>query len=378
MRGVCAGSHFSERMLTLSSSACSRALMIASCILDFTIPDLTRPKPKRFKKQLCALLNFLHFSQHQIHHFDELKEEKDKIFNEKETLNTKVVKIRGEVEAEEELRRSQEEEALQLREENVKLAEKWRSLMEKEKVLERLERENQKVHDEAKGEYYNLRRECEGLAREIEKLQMRIDDDPTQLREMLEKRRWRIKEKEQACHDEEMKTQSMAQKKRVLESLEADITNCVRLVKSCLEEQLRLTREQQELDKIRKEKTAEAGKRDDLTLQMDQARQRLKYAEERLDKMRRTLESKRDENKRKVDVSNERWQEAQREKRRRSEKAEAIHRQVATIEAEYEQITRNFDAFYTDLSQQKEKLDKNTRRYMQEVAQRMDLQVDFL
>lgn len=352
--------------------------MVASCIPDFSIPDITRPKPKRFKKQMFALINFLRFSEHQIQHFDELKEDKDKVFSEKESLGAKVAKIEEEVEREEETRKSQEGATLRLRQVNAKLTDKLKVLQEEQKMLRARYDDNKKSHGEAKMRCDGLKRDCDELASEIERLQMRIDDNPTQLRDMIESQKRRLRDKEQASRDEESKAQGMAHKKRVLEGLETDIGHCAQLVKSCLEEQMRLTREVQELDKIRSEHGEMAEERDNLTLQLDQARQRLAYAMERLEKTQRTIETRREDNKRKVDVSNDQWHNAQREKRQRGEQAEALNRQVATIEAEYDRITRDFDAFYTTLSQQKDTLERQSKSYMQAIAQRMDLQVDIL
>lgn len=75
--------------------------MIASCIPDFNISDITRPKPKRFKKQIYALINFLRFSEHQIQHFDRLKEENDVTFRERDELAAKLSDAEARLTAEE-------------------------------------------------------------------------------------------------------------------------------------------------------------------------------------------------------------------------------------------------------------------------------------
>jgi kinetochore protein Nuf2 len=352
--------------------------MIASCITDFCIPDITRPKPKRFKKQMFALINFLRFSEHHIQHFDDLKGDKDKIFSDRDILAAKVASLEKEVEEEERIRKSQEVATQRLRDENAKLSDKLMLLQEAQKEMKHDYDSKKEVQSEAKARCDGLKRECEALGAEIEKLQVRIDNTPTQLRDQNENQRRRLREKEQACQEEEVKAQGMAQKKRVLEGLEADIATCTQLVKSCLEDQMRLTREQQELDKLRKDRAEMAEERDNLTLQMEQTKQKMKFAMDRLEKTQRSMEMKREEARRTGEMVNEKWQEAQREKKQRQEQAEMLHRQVTSIEQEYESITRNFDAFYADLAQQKEKLERQSRTYMQAIAQRMDLQIDIL
>jgi hypothetical protein len=76
-----------------------------------------------------------------------------------------------------------------------------------------------------------------------------------------------------------------------------------------------------------------------------------------------------------LELSSQKREEIQLVKRQRSEKADAIQRLISNIEVEYEQITRNFDEFYSDLLQQKEKLERESQRYMQAIAQRLNIEV---
>ena len=47
-------------------------MMAAATIDDFQLSDMTRPNPKRFKKQMSALVNFFRFRSDRIVEFDEL------------------------------------------------------------------------------------------------------------------------------------------------------------------------------------------------------------------------------------------------------------------------------------------------------------------
>lgn len=75
--------------------------MIASCVPDFNISDITRPKPKRFKRQVFALINFIRFSEHQIELFDRLKEDNDQVFRERDDMAAKLADVEEKLREEE-------------------------------------------------------------------------------------------------------------------------------------------------------------------------------------------------------------------------------------------------------------------------------------
>lgn len=352
--------------------------MIASDVPDFTISDICRPNPLRLKKQLSAIINFLLFSEGQIKIFDKLKEDKDAFVAKRDEVAAKVAEINDELEREIAMRKKQEPEVERLREVNAKLSEKLLAVQEEQKVLKTEYDEKKKLNTEVKAKSDALKREYEGLKMDIERLKMRIENDPRQLREMNENARRRLNEIKVACSEEEAKAQVLAKKKRVLEGLEADIASCAELVKSALEEKGKLTREQQELERIRKDKADMTKERDSLAIQLEQSKQKLQFAMERLEKTQKSIEARREENKKKVESTNERWQQAQREKRLRNEEADALNKEVTKIEGEYDRITRDFDVFASGLEKQKEALDMQSRQYMQAIAERMGLQIDVM
>ena len=47
-------------------------MMVAAQVFDFHLQDLTRPQSKRFKRDLCALINFFRFRSDRLAEFDEL------------------------------------------------------------------------------------------------------------------------------------------------------------------------------------------------------------------------------------------------------------------------------------------------------------------
>lgn len=61
-------------------------LMQASQVRDFTSHDVLRPQPKRFKKQLSALINFYRFRQERIEEFEQFTVEMDELVERKEEL----------------------------------------------------------------------------------------------------------------------------------------------------------------------------------------------------------------------------------------------------------------------------------------------------
>jgi kinetochore protein Nuf2 len=353
-----------------------RAMMIASCVPDFNVTDITRPKPKRFKKQIFALINFLRFSEHHIQHFDKLKEDNDHIFRERDELSAKLTNVEEKVKEEEDLRQSQEERTIELRDMNANLSETLRNLKnEQSSLLNELDDAKQDKNV-AHAKLLKLIETSRLLNEEIERFTLRIENTPKELRAMIEKQKRQLKEKRSAYAEEETKAQNMHEKKRVLEALESDIATCTQLVKACLEEKTKLIRERQELDNVHHDMQDISKERDNLNMRIEQLQEKLRWAMERLERTQKNIETKREENKRKMENGAEEWEGVQAEKKRRSDAVDQLNKQLAGLEDEYAQITSEFDNFYSDLLQQKQKLETQCLGYMRAMGKKMDLQVD--
>lgn len=139
---------------------------------------------------------------------------------------------------------------------------------------------------------------------------------------------------------------------------------------------MKLTREKKELDALQRDSQDLSKERENLAMQIEQLQADFKWASERLDRAQRTIETKRAENKRRAEQGTQEWEAVQAEKQQRQKMTEQLARQLAALEDEYESITRDFDAFYADLVEQKQRLETQCNAYMRALAQRMDLQVD--
>lgn len=135
-------------------------------------------------------------------------------------------------------------------------------------------------------------------------------------------------------------------------------------------------REKQELDRIQRDRQDLSKERDNLAMQIEQLQADFKWATERLERTQRTIEAKREENKRRAEQGAHHWEAIQREKERRAEVTRDLSRQLAVVEEEYEALTRDFDAFYAGLQEQKQRLESQCQAYMKAIAHRLDLQVD--
>lgn len=353
-----------------------RALMIASCVPDFNITDIIRPKPKRFKKQIFALINFFRFSEYHVQHFDKLKEDTDQIFKERDELASRLASVEGKVKEEEDLRASQEERTTELRNMNAKLSETLRNLKDEQSNLLNELDDAKQDRNVAQAKMLKLVETSRLLNEEIERYTMRIENTPKELRGMIEKQKKQLKEKKIAYAEEETKAQNMHEKKRILEALESDIATCSQLVKACLEEKTKLIREKQELDNVHHHMQDMTKERDNLNMQIDQLQEKLRWAMERLERTQRNIETKREENKKRMENGAEEWEGVQAEKKRRIEAVDQLNKQLARLEDEYAQITGEFDAFYSDLLQQKQKLETQCLDFMKAIAKKMDLQID--
>jgi len=61
-------------------------MMKASMVHDFTLQDLTRPDPKRFRKHLSALINFYRFKADRVLEVGEFEAETEELTDRREDL----------------------------------------------------------------------------------------------------------------------------------------------------------------------------------------------------------------------------------------------------------------------------------------------------
>lgn len=65
-------------------------MMNAAIVPDFNLQDLTRPNPKRFKRQMSALVNFHRFREDRVREFDSLTAEAEELDQRRATLVAEV------------------------------------------------------------------------------------------------------------------------------------------------------------------------------------------------------------------------------------------------------------------------------------------------
>lgn len=119
-----------------------------------------------------------------------------------------------------------------------------------------------------------------------------------------------------------------------------------------------------------------ARERDDLTIERDQRKEKLKWAHDRLERLQSSVESKRDQNRVRKEESKSAWQATQSRRLQRQEKVESLAQELSVLLTKYEKISESFDAFHDNTLKQKGQLEAQCNEYIKAVICTTNIQID--
>lgn len=233
------------------------------------------------------------------------------------------------------------------------------------------------------------------LQEEVERLKMRMENTPVELRTMIDKQGKQLQEKRSRLVEEESKAQSMHSKGNVLDDLESvsevgrdialtltlltnaqEISSCSTIVKECLIERVRLERKNDELCNLRKNSRDLTREYDNLKIESAQLEEKLRWAQDRLDRLQTSIDSRREQNRVRKEQGANAWQTVQAKRSQRQEAVNSLTQELSILVGQYDQIVEAFDTFLTQLLKQKGQLESRCDAYMRALARKAEMQFD--
>lgn len=284
---------------------------------------------------------------------------------------------------------------IQLRASNAGLGDKLRSLKEEQSSLlnelEDAKQDKNLMHSRL----LRLIESSRLLQEEVERLKMRMENTPVELRTMIDKQGKQLQEKRSRLVEEESKAQSMHSKGNVLDNLESvsevgrdialtltlltnakEISSCSTVVKECLIERVRLERKNDELCNVRKNSRDLTREYDNLKIESAQLEEKLRWAQDRLDRLQTSIDSRREQNRVRKEQGANAWQTVQAKRSQRQEAVNSLTQELSILVGQYDQIVEAFDTFLTQLLKQKGQLESRCDAYMRALARKAEMQFD--
>lgn len=155
-----------------------------------------------------------------------------------------------------------------------------------------------------------------------------------------------------------------------------EISSCSTIVKECLIERVRLERKNDELCILRKNSRDLTREYDNLKIESAQLEEKLRWAQDRLDRLQTSIDSRREQNRVRKEQGANAWQTVQAKRSQRQEAVNSLTQELSILVGQYDQIVEAFDTFLTQLLKQKGQLESRCDAYMRAIARKAEMQFD--
>mmetsp|Transcript_61446 Transcript_61446/g.139091 ORF Transcript_61446/g.139091 Transcript_61446/m.139091 type:complete len:502 (-) Transcript_61446:292-1797(-) len=171
-------------------------LMEVCGVTDFTREDLTRPDPKRLRKQLSGLINFAKFREERMDMYNRVTVERDEHLDRLATLEEQNSGLTQQLDELRNKNRDQREEIRRLDEATAEAAAKVNAKNEEQSSLRHKSAELKEQNNEIKEKLSEFSLEHSGYVAETKKLQSQVVHSPERVRrEMHESQRALVSER---------------------------------------------------------------------------------------------------------------------------------------------------------------------------------------
>lgn len=348
-------------------------LMQASQVRDFTSHDVLRPQPKRFRRHLSALVNFYRFRQERLEEFeqfslemDELIERKEELLAWKDTARDKIASIHSQ-------RERDAPRAAELAQENEEVSNRLYELKkEQSRLLHEVDQLKAKKAQLVASQT-DLTVQVHSANEQVRKLQSRIVTSPKELRAALGTLSRELKERKAHLVETERKAKDFDARIALMKGIEDDLVACQNLLVSLSTDQGRLENIQKELRGLESDYETASSTYSQVSQTLSADSKQLVNAQNRWERMRKTLDGKRAQWKKREEDWTKLWDETEGEKRKRNEEANRKQREGRDIEREIEAELRAYDAEVASMIKQRNDLVKLAESYMEAMTVELDL-----
>ena len=334
-------------------------MMVAAQVFDFHLQDLTRPQSKRFKRDLCALINFFRFRSDRLAEFDELVVGTEELVDRRAQLEVLTAQVQESIASLEAQQASEQEEADKLRETNLKHS---NTLLHLRKVQTELLAEAAHVRHQA------AKDAMDEVSAALHKLQKRITSSPAVVRSEIARLQREVEEARASLKEKEQQAHALASKKHALDKLEQDLVAAVASMEQVAAQMDQAARASQALEEARLEDAKQQNLQDTYQDQIAELERSLEQMAARLASDRATRETKRASNDAELASLTEQIHAVSDQTKERQALVEKTNQQVADVERQQAVLLEEHDAYCAEMHAKKEIVCDWAQNYMEALS----------
>ncbi|KAN0061916.1 kinetochore-associated Ndc80 complex subunit nuf2 [Thecaphora frezii] len=350
-----------------------RQMMAAATITDFHLQDMTRPNPKRFKRQMSALVNFYRFRSDRINEFDELVANSEDLEAKRIELEDEIDRHRSDLDRIKLQRQMDEPKVKALKDSNAQITDQ---LLQARKVQKKLIEEVDILKSEREqliAKQQGLMEEKLRISEKLTYLKARVVSSPKKMKSNVTELVEKVNQDTMSLGESEKKARDYEERLEVLTNLDADLEACLVAMEQVNAELLRTSGEERDYEDTLALCETRKHELEQLDHQLEQTVRKVRLAVEKNERARNLLESKVQLHQQKMEALAEELEKAKAQKAERLALADAKLSEGDQIENKINELRVMYEDYYSRMHRQKEAIEKAVTVYINTLTKSLDL-----
>jgi len=350
--------------------ACHK-LMRTVGIADFCMNDVMKPDPKRLRRNVSAIINFLKFREDRLDRYQELAAKAEGFLTEKQHLEAANEKLLAEIRAINAQRQAEEPEVQAREAENAELSAQIGELNKQQAAMNQdahqLKQKWQEVGDqisEAKYKLLNAKQEQESLRSQIVPSPEKLKKTLVDLGESIEHEKENIAE----CH---RRARGFAAKHDALAEADKDVARALRLLDEVELEDSRVKKLDKDIEDCKAALQANDEALHEATFKEHQLNRQINSIQERTSRMHKQHASKQESAVEALDAAQREWNEVDAERKAAEEQIEQDELVIRAEREKLQRLKQQHEAEVTHIQHKHERLDAQVSAYHKKLLEVM-------
>ncbi|KAJ6500334.1 Nuf2 family-domain-containing protein [Mycena sanguinolenta] len=350
----------------------------AARVEDFCAKDIQSPERERTLHLLSAFINFVKFTEQFCEPFvKKLRDRSDEIIAERDKVSRRLAGITQEIDAVKAKMAEDEPRCEQLREEHAALRAKLFATKEAQMAVVQ-EVENLKAEKTTLiGRKEALNAEIASVSEAMARTRSRIVQSPERIKKNITTMTTSAVEDKQQVAQNEAKARDLQAKINAFSNIEKDVRGCIEQLQTIEKEVHSLQESQKELHELKDLCESKQIERKELHLRQERVQKQLSNALEKLDRAQRHAEDRKAASQKTIERLQRQYDEMVVERRDNDKQLDDLRKEGDKIETEMAEHLKASETELNQLLAEYWKLRHDTDLYMETLANKLNMKVDF-
>lgn len=349
-------------------------MMNAATLYDFTLQDITRPNPKRFRRQMSALVNFYRFRSDRIVEFEELVTGSEDLETKRNELEDDIDRQRSELarfKAERELDEPKVKEFQRL---NATITDDLLAARNKQKqTIDELD-ELKKRKDSLAIKHAELAQEKFQIYEKITYLEARVVSSPSKMKNSVRDLAEQLDKDTVSLQETLKKVDEFKRNLDTLDSLNNDLETCMNAMH---EVSLEIVKGKEEIQNQADLTALSHGINNQLASlkhSLEMTEYEMKRLEDKQNRNRKTLMDVTEKHNKRMQSLQHEFEQTKHQRNQKQQIAEVKSMEAEKIEAKLAELEEAFEAYSKKMIRQKDAIETAVRLYINTLTNTLQLE----